>query len=183
MECDQRAIRGAIPPFIGAVEKALIREEPPNPLVRGVFSTGPSHSRLTTQLPAFAVIPFSGECARILREKRGVFLWANPVKKSQVSQPFSYGLTRRPDEVPRSRFKEAKPMNQRVYCSRSDGEGDALMIPSLETAKIIPGPEFLKNSINIGKFTGFFDKFPKIRFVEFKRIIISLQRIPKVTHQ
>ena len=57
------------------------------------------------------------------------------------------------------------------------------MIPSLETAKIILGPEFLKNSINIDKFTGFFDKFPKIIFVEFKLIIISLQGIPKVTHQ
>ena len=40
--------------------------------------------------------------------------------------------------------------------------------------------EFLKNSINTDKFTGFFDKFLKIRFVEYGRIIISLQDIHKV---
>ena len=41
---------------------------------------------------------------------------------------------------------------------------------------------FLKNTVNIDKFTGFFDKFPKNIFVESEHIIILLQGISKVTH-
>ena len=136
----------------------------------------------TTHFPAFAVKAYLAKCARIPARKASVLIDAGRKKMERAirirpalrvrSAARAHTPSRNGSAPADSGFRTgASPRSCGARALRRPGDGGRALTPRLVR-------EFLKNTINIDKFTGFFDKKVKNYFIDLQGVMDFRSRFP-----